>query len=444
MLQVMQAIKSAGGMPYIVGGYVRDAIMGHKPKDMDIEVFNISAQALVNVLIDFGKVDQVGASFGVIKLTTADGGDYDFSLPRRDNKTGQGNRGFIVDIDPTMNISEAAARRDFTMNAISMTIDGEIVDPHNGKADISAGILRHTSVSFAEDPLRVLRGMQFSGRYNLSGHKATVKLCRQLRGEYCALPKERIWAEWYKWAAKSLRPSAGLEFLYRTGWVNFYPEIKALIGLKQEPDWHPEGSVYIHSKHVCDAATDIAVRDGLSETDRAMFVFGALCHDFGKATTTKVISGKITSHGHDEAGVEPTISFMKSIGAPEIFVKGVAEYTRFHMRHVHGEPSERVARRLIAALQVIGYRDVLRIMEADHAGRPPLPKQVPESVIRLGDFMEKVSDQIKPLLMGRHLIEMGVKPGPAIGVICRAVYEMQLNGDVRDLDQALIVARSML
>lgn len=443
---IYSAIRQVGGTPYMVGGSVRDMVVGNQPKDIDTEVFGISAGVLVDVLARFGSVNAVGVSFGVIKLRTSTGSEYDFSLPRRDSKTGQGHKGFMVQVDHTMTIAEAARRRDFTINAISIDGDGNVVDPYNGMADLHNRVLRHTSDQFGEDPLRVLRGMQFAARMDLTVTAETAAICRDLRAEYHTLAKERIWGEWEKWASKGIVPSQGMEFLNATGWVHEYPELAALIGVEQEPEWHPEGSVWTHTKMVCDAAAAIAVREGLDATRRATLVFGALCHDMGKPATTvrNQENGRITSAGHAEAGVEPAIYFMTSIGAPAAMIAEVAELTQYHMRHIGfegGKAARRLANQMTATTpQMLGW-----IMEADHSGRPWTGEfMMPQDGIDFIAGMTKAKEAIQPILMGRHLIEMGVKPGPQMGHILRMVQAAQVEGTVTDFEQAQAYARSIM
>lgn len=433
---ILESIQSAGGRHYRVGGCVRDQILGHSPKDVDIEVYGLPALALDDLLAKFGRVDQVGVSFGVFKLTTNDE-DFDFSLPRRDSKAGAGHRGFQVEVDHTLSIAEASARRDYTINAISIGSDGQIIDPYNGQEDLRRRILRHTSPAFAEDPLRVLRGMQFAGRYGMTINRDTARLCRNLRPEYYTLAKERVWSEWHKWASKSAIPSKGLEFLYSSGWIYLYPELASLIGLPQEAEWHPEGSVWQHTKAVCDAAATIAQRDGLGTEDRATLLFGALCHDMGKATTTEVINGRITSHGHDRAGVPFALSFMESIGAPRRLTEEAAELTQYHMAHVSGNPSPRVARRLAANMKSATPGMLIRLIEADHSGRPPLPGGLPPSAQALGRLLDEIGAKAEPILMGRHLVGIGMEPGPQFGEILRKAFDAQIEGDITSLEQAI-------
>jgi len=240
MNDILKAIVAAGGDPIRVGGCIRDGLLGLESKDVDVEVFGLSADALCVVLRRFGKVSVVGESFGVIKLTTKDE-DFDFSLPRRDSKTGRGHKGFQVEVDHSMTPKEAALRRDFTINAIGKRLDGELVDPFGGEEDLRNRVLRATSEHFSEDPLRVLRGFQFASRFQLKAEPETVEMCRKLIHEADTLAVERIWGEWEKWAMKGVAPSLGLRFLVECGWIRLFPELLNLIDVPQDCHWHPEG-----------------------------------------------------------------------------------------------------------------------------------------------------------------------------------------------------------
>ncbi len=290
--QILTAIQEAGGKPFYVGGCVRDKLLGLTPKDFDIEVFCLPQARLEEVLAPFN-VDMVGKSFGVYKV-----GDYDISLPRSERKTGPKHTDFVCEPDPYMSFYEASQRRDFTMNALYQDMDGHIYDMNNGQIALESGILHYTSSRFGEDPLRVLRGMQFCGRFVLEPSLKLVSECKKLKGEYATLPVERVWEEWKKWALKSVQPSKGLEFLKETEWIEHYPELQAIIGVEQDPTYHPEGDTFVHSLMVCDVAAQIAEREKLSEAQRLILMFAALSHDFGKATTTTIKNGRITSPGH--------------------------------------------------------------------------------------------------------------------------------------------------
>jgi len=234
-------LKDGADRVLLVGGAVRDMQLGECPKDLDVEVYGMKPDDLHASLEKMGKVDAVGKSFGILQLKM-DGEYYDVSVPRRENKRGRGHKGFIMDPDPTMTPKEAAARRDFTMNALAYDpLTDEVLDFFGGCADLWGGLLRHTSPAFSEDPLRVLRGMQFCGRFHLTPFSETNKLCWDLKDEYKDLPVERVWEEWWKWATKSVKPSAGLVFLREANWLDLYPQLHNLIDVPQDPEWHPEG-----------------------------------------------------------------------------------------------------------------------------------------------------------------------------------------------------------
>lgn len=442
--RIVEAIEDAGGAAYVVGGSVRDALCGHAPKDIDSEVYGIDADRLVAILERFGRVDVVGVSFGVIKLRAGDD-DFDFSLPRRDSKVAAGHRGFMVEVDPGMTLREAAGRRDFTINAISMDRNGNIIDPYGGVIDLRERRLRATSAAFADDPLRVLRGMQFAGRMRLTVERNTANLCRSLRGEYPALARERVWGEWEKWAAKSVEPSAGLEFLFATGWVRLYPELAAIIGVPQDREWHPEGSVWQHTKDVCDAAAAIAIREGLSADDRAVLVLAALCHDFGKAVTTFVREdGRIVAPGHAEAGEPLARSFLESIGAPAAVVDAVCEMVAYHMRHI-GFDGGRGAHRLAARVRAMTPAMLGMLVEADHSGRPWTGEyMMPADGAAFVAAMVQAVEEVRPILMGRHLIEIGMQPGKMMGKVLREVRAAQVEGHVSDFAGAMALARQLI
>src|ERR1019366_8171117 len=218
-LRAMLAALRPVGRPRLVGGGVRDWLLGLPSKDFDIEVAGVDFEGLRRALSPFGAADIVGRSFGVLKVRGA-GGEYDFSLPRRESKTGAGHRGFAVRPDPTLGDADAAARRDFTVNSIAQDpFTGALADPFGGQADLRARILRHTGPAFREDPLRVLRAFQLAARFDFSLAPETAALCREMVPSFAELPVERVWGEWDKWAVKSMRPSRGLGVLEETGWA---------------------------------------------------------------------------------------------------------------------------------------------------------------------------------------------------------------------------------
>src|SRR5579883_3671091 len=280
--KIVRELDAQGFRALIAGGAVRDALLGLQAKDFDIEVYGIAYDHLADFLRARGPVDLVGKSFGIVKFE-----GHDFSVPRRDSKIGSHHRDFLTTFDPSITPREAASRRDFTINAIAYDpIRGEILDFFGGREDLKNRILRATSPAFREDPLRVLRGMQFTCRFDLAIDPATADLCQAIVDEYFTIARERVAEEFMKWALKSARPGRIAEYLARTGWVAHFPEIGALAGTPQDPEWHPEGDVSVHTMLVLDAAARIAERDRLEGDERAVLMFSALAHDFAKATTT--------------------------------------------------------------------------------------------------------------------------------------------------------------
>jgi len=415
--KIAKEITRQGGKCFIVGGFVRDLAMGKESKDIDVEVFGIDPKRLTQILRRFGKVSTVGKSFGVIKLTTKEN-DFDFSLPRRENKVGQGHKGFMVEFDETITPKEAARRRDFTFNAMSLDPEtGKVIDFFGGMDDIEKRIIRATSEMFVQDPLRVLRGFQFAARFEMTVDAETAKMCQELKSEFHTLPKERIWEEWKKWAEKSTKPSMGLRFLVDTGWIEFFPEIEKMIGLAQDETWHPEGNVFEHTCQSVDLASGTVMR------------FAALCHDMGKVNTTQVIDGKITSHGHDKAGEEMAQTFMARIGAPKDLTEKVVALTGNHM--FLGQVSQKTVRRLAHRVQPATIEELTELMAIDKSARGQghmVVHPIAEKIREIAKVLHVESESPQPIIMGRHLIEMGMTPGPRFGEILEMAFQAQLDG----------------
>jgi len=427
---------------YLVGGCVRDWLLGIPNKDFDIEVFGVTYEQLVEALALWGKVDLVGRSFGVVKLTTRGGHTFDFTVPRRDSKIAPGHKGFEITFDPDLTPQEAAARRDFTINSIMYDPrHQEVLDFYGGVADLRDRRLRHTSAAFSEDPLRVLRGMQLAARFDLSPAAETVDLCRSMKPSYRELAVERVREEWFKWAAKSVVPSAGLKFLAATEWLEHFPEIRALQGTPQDPAWHPEGDVFTHTCHCCDALVKQAAWQAADEESRIVYSFAILTHDFGKSQTTERVlrdgEFRIISPGHEEIGIALAEAFLNGIDVPDAIVQRVLPLVQNHMAHLQ-TITDRSVRRLAKRLEPENIQGLCLVMTADAMGRPPKPPQVPEVVTGLLAKAAELQVQAsapKPILMGRHLLELGMKPGPEVGVILAEAFDAQLEGAFFDLRQ---------
>ena len=429
---------------YLVGGCVRDWMLGVPVHDFDIEVYGLDYPDLAALLSRHGRADWVGKSFGVVKLSHPSGAVWDFSVPRRDSKRGPGHKGFDIEFDPELSPVEASARRDFTIN--SMLWDPrkcEVIDPHGGRSDLRAGILRHTSGAFPEDPLRVLRGMQFAGRFRLRAAPETLDLCRSIRSGYRELAVERVREEWLKWATRSVRPSSGLVFLKDCGWLEHLPELAAVVGVPQDAEWHPEGDVWTHTLHAVDALADAPGWADTAPDDRLVLMMAVLLHDVGKATCTRTESkggrDRIVSPGHEVAGGDLAARFLRGIGFQETLVERVVPLVVNHMVHAE-DPSARMVRRLAVRLRPSTIGELCALMTADASGRPPRPRGVPPSVQRLRQAAADLQVQASapaPLLQGRHLLARGWVAGPRLGALLKDAYAAQLDGDFSDLDGAL-------
>lgn len=452
---MLEAVRRVG-RPRLVGGGVRDWLLGLTPKDFDVEVAGGDFDRLHRALESFGATDVVGRSFGVIKVrSAASGREYDFSLPRRESKTGAGHRGFAVAPNPSLTDAEAAARRDFTVNAIALDpFSGEIVDPHGGQRDLQQRVLRHTSGAFVEDPLRVLRAFQLASRFDFTLAPETAAFCRTISGTFAELPVERVWAEWDKWATKSIKPSRGLAVLAETDWLKHFPEVAALRGTRQEPEWHPEGDVFAHTQHCLDALVALAEWRQGDDARRRLLMLAVLAHDFGKPGTTvqaeKRGAIRWVSPGHESAGGDPARAFLRRIGAPLELDVPVCALVVNHLAHHHGQTefTDSSVRRLARKLAPATIDDLAVVMHADANGRPPLVS--PEIHARIDELVARahalrLADAApKPIILGRHLLALGLQPGPHMKPIIEAAFEAQLDGAFADEAGGIAWARERL
>jgi len=433
VMDVCRTFADTGGRAWLVGGSVRDLLLHQTPGDPDIEVYGLQPDDLHQTLSKLGKVEFVGQQFGVFKLWKDDL-CIDIALPRSEQKTGPGHKGFAVAADPDIDPEHASLRRDFTINAMMLDpLNDELLDFHGGRADLKAGILRHVSEAFAEDPLRVLRGMQFAARYRLKLDKDTAALCRKLLPEAETLSKERTWCEWQKWAHASY-PSLGLDVLGQSGWLQLYPGLAALKGCLQDSQWHPEGDVWAHTKLVVDQAVKIAGRRHLENETYEHLIFAALCHDLGKPTTTFTHeNNRIRSTGHSEAGIEPARAFLASINAPKRISQYVLPLIREHLVHLHGQPTARTIRRLSHRLEPASIELWESLVEADASGRAPFPPARPALPwLERAREMSVQNNKPEPLATGRTLLDMGMKQGPEMGRLLAEAYEAQMDGIFHD------------
>ena len=350
-----------------------------------MEVYGIAYDRLAGFLRELWPRGPGGQELRRGEVVPLPTGSVDFTMPRRESKTGPQHRDFHATFDESITPREAASRRDFTINAIGYDpVHGEILDFFGGREDLKNRVLRATSEAFCEDPLRVLRGMQFACRFDLTLDPATADVSRSIAGEYVTLARERVAEEFMKWAVKSERPGRMAEYLAATGWIVHFPEIGALDGVPQDPGWHPEGDVDTHTMLVVDAAARVAKREGLEGDERAVLLFGALCHDFAKAATTALREreGKMrwTSWGHEADGGPMARAFLERIGIKSAIVEQVVPLVENHLASssVGRDLTPRAVRRLATALGAGQHRAVAAV----DRGRSFRPSSAPRGVAR--------------------------------------------------------------
>jgi tRNA nucleotidyltransferase (CCA-adding enzyme) len=440
-LELAQLFQNAGGNLILVGGTVRDLIMGNSPSELDVEARGLTINQIKDLISPFYKCDEVGKAFGVLKLK---GQPIEIALPRTEIKSGIGHKGFSIKPDPDLPYAKAVRRRDFTINSIGLDpLSGALLDPCGGKKDIANKILRHIGPAFAEDPLRVLRGAQFIGRFDLTPSIETLEICRSMKMEN--LPPERVYQEWKKLILKGINLSAGLNFIKNTNWIHYFPELEDLIGCKQDPEWHPEGDVWIHTLHCLDAFAKKRIGE---EWEDLVVGLAVLCHDIGKPLTTKIgEDGRIRSPKHEPMGEEPTRNFLSRMTNQNDLIEQVVQLVRRHLAprtFYNDQASDGAIRRL--ARQVIRIDRLVRVADADISGRPPREDTFPE-----GPWLLKRSEELKvqdsaplPIIMGRHLIERGLTPSPDFSRILEKCFEAQLDGTFTEQQGGLQYLTSLL
>jgi tRNA nucleotidyltransferase (CCA-adding enzyme) len=456
IIKLCREIQKSGGRALLVGGWVRDYVRGVETVDYDLEVYGVEADKLRELLDRHGRVNAVGEAFTVYKVKLRDGDKryvIDVSLPRRESKTGHGHRGFLVEGDPQMSIEEAARRRDFTINAMMYDpLTDEYLDPYEGRRDLEQRLIRVVDPqTFVEDSLRVLRAMQLASRFEFRIDPGTVALCRNI--DLSDLPAERIRAEVEKWLLQSRHPSIGLIAARELGIIErLWPQIHALIACPQDEKTHPEGDVFQHTAMTLDEARKHI--DDLPRPKQITIMLAALCHDFGKPLTTKIEKMQVTASGHEAAGIAPAESFLDQL---KVFtldhydvrtqVLGLIKYHLTPVKWFETQTSgQTITDGMFRRLALRVEPELLyRVERANRLGRAGSIKPEAEEwfitrVSRLG--VEEHAPQ--PLLRGRHVLELGLQPGKRVGEVIRAVYEMQLDGEVVTLDDAIDAARRII
>lgn len=437
---IAEYVDAVGGRTYYVGGFVRDRILGIDNKDVDIEVHGIEPERLFSVLEEVGQPITFGKSFGVYSLR---GETIDIAMPRTERAIGSGHRDFEVDVDPFIGTEKAARRRDFTINSIMEDVmTGEIVDHFGGRKDLAGGVIRHVDPdTFAEDPLRVLRAAQFAARFEFSIAAETIELCKGI--DLSTLSKERVEDELRKALLKAEKPSVFFETLLEMEQLDvWFPEIRQFIGIEQDPIYHPEGDVWVHTMEVIDRAA--AFRDKVSEPYSFMLL--ALTHDFGKILTTAEKNGRIHAYKHETEGLHLVESFVKRITGEKDVINYVSNMVPLHMKPnvaAYSKPSLKSTNRMFD--EAVAPEDLIWFAMADKpvmAGTEPFSGDSGFLFERLRAYEKTM---VAPHVMGRDLIDAGLEPGENFTEILAYAHKLRLAGIDKEtaMKQVLAYARKM-
>lgn len=421
--RLAEAVADKGGCAYYVGGYVRDLVMGECGKDIDVEVHGITPDELKAILDSLGTRLDIGESFGIFGLK---GYSIDIAMPRKETCRGTGHRDFDVFVDPHIGTLGAARRRDFTINALMQNIlTGEIIDHFGGRGDLEKKLIRHIDpITFVEDPLRVLRGAQFAARFGFEIADETIELCRGM--DISTLAKERIIGETEKALIKADKPSIFFELMRKMGQLSvWFPELEALIGVEQNPKYHSEGDVWVHTMMVLDVAAGMKQ---YTATPLA-FMLSALCHDLGKAVCTEVINGEIHAYAHEKAGIPLAERLVSRLTSEVALKKYVMNMVDLHMKpNVLGAVGASIKSTNKMLDSAIDPEGLICLAVADGLG-----KESPREYISYNDyFRERVAIyheyMARPHVMGQDLIDAGIAPGKSFSEYLAYAHKLRLAG----------------
>lgn len=416
--RIAQSVSSVGGRAYFVGGFVRDRLLGTENKDIDIEVHGVSPEKLREILSSVGEVLEIGENFGIFSLK---GCNIDVAMPRRERLYGTGHRDFDISVDPFIGTKKAAERRDFTVNALMEDVlTGEIIDHFDGLSDLKKKVLRHVNdTTFQEDPLRVLRLAQFAARFGFFVAEETKELCKTV--ELSHLSRERVEEELKKAMLKAEKPSVFFEVLRQVRGLDFwFPELKKLIGIGQNPKYHPEGDVWTHTMEVIDRAS--RYRDFVSEP--FSFMMSSVCHDLGKIVATTEIDGVIHAYNHEVLGLPVVREFLSRIIGEKAVISYCLNMTKLHMKPlvmVNASSSMKAFNKMFD--ESIAPKDLIMLSICDKGNN----MKGEEDVLfqRLREFYEIME---RPFVQGRDLIEAGLPADKSFGEILAYAHKLRLAG----------------
>ena len=435
-LAVARDIHDAGGRALLVGGCVRDGLLSLPCSDIDCEVHGLARETLFALLQKHGHVDRSGEAFGVFTLPEI---GVDFALPRMEKRTGSAHTDFEIEAIPDLSPMQAAARRDFTVNAIMQdALTGEIIDPYGGKEDLKNGVLRAVpGGQFEEDPLRVLRGAQFAARFHLTPEEDTLFAMRRM--PLCHLSGPRVMAEMKKALLHSDAPDVFFRVLLQANALSpWFKELDSLRGVPQNPVYHPEGDAFEHTMLVLREAAALRAR----AKDPLLLMLAALTHDLGKAVTTKKNDkGNWQSIGHETAGMPLAESLLSRLGAGKQHIALCKNLCKLHMR-VHNcfSGGARETRTHLLFDECMDPDMLALLCIADARGKGGfLENAEREEAFILGRLRAYREAATREMPTGQMFLTAGAKPGPQMKTMIREARRRTLLGmDAREAVRAEI------
>ena len=432
--EIASSVAEENGRVFYVGGCVRDRFLQIENKDIDIEVHGIEPEKLKQILQKYGDPASFGKSFGVYSLR---GYGIDIAMPRRERLIGVKHRDFEIDVDPYIGTKEAARRRDFTINALMEDVlTHEIIDHFGGLEDLKNKVIRCVDpITFIEDPLRVLRAAQFASRFEFSVDPDTLSLCKTI--DLSNLSEERVEEELKKALLKAQKPSIFFETLRQMDQLDtWFPELIRLIGLKQDPIYHPEGDVWIHTMDVLDRC--VRYRDR-SSNPYAFMLLG-LCHDLGKIITTEEIDGRIHSYGHEIEGIPMIRTFIRRFSKEKELSRYVTNMTSLHMR-LFSLAQEHSSIKSFNKVFDLAFspEDLIRFSVADKGDKAK--KEDIDSICEHYEIFKEYMS--RPYVTGEDLIAAGLEPSETFSKILEYTHKTRLAGVSKEnaLKQALALYR---
>lgn len=426
---IAESVHELSGRALLVGGCVRDHLLGIPCYDIDCEIHGIEPSALRTLLSRFGEIDGSGETYGIYTLK---GAGLDFALPRTERRTGEGHKDFVVFPDPELSLEQAAARRDFTVNAIMRdALTGEMVDPYGGIEDLKNGVLRAVpGGQFMDDPLRVLRGAQFAARFHLTPDEETIRMMQCMPLD--RLSGARVYQEMKKALLMADRPDIFFRVLKDAHALDcWFPELYALLKTPENPVYHPEGNAFEHTMLTLRAAAEIRNR----MRDPLAFMLAVLTHDLGKAVSAKRNDkGVWQAIGHEDTGIPLLETMLSRLGVSKQMIVYAKDMCRLHMRvHVCYYNKARISRTNVLFDESICPEELawLVICDARGTGKPREGADQEEAFI-----MERLAAYRKasamPMPSAKMLMEYGVPAGPKMRQALAAARELVLCGEEAD------------